>query len=124
MSEVAPSIGPIVPRKRRTQRIVALTIATILVLVVLHWLLFQGDEIVPGVMARPVGPCDVEWFERWGGAIILACPRTDLIKLWPLPVQQPWYEDPLYPQRTAEITENTNSDPPNALLPRYPAMPN
>ena len=26
----------------------------------LHWLLFQGQEVVPGVMARPVGPCDVE----------------------------------------------------------------
>jgi hypothetical protein len=66
----------------------------------------------------------VEWFERRGGAIILACPHTDLIKLWPLPVQQPWYEDPLYPQRTAELTEETNSDSPNALLARYPAMPN
>ena len=23
----------------------------------------------------------------------LACPRTDLIRLWPLPAQQPWFED-------------------------------
>ena len=44
------------------------------------------------MIARPVGPCDVEWFERRGGAIILACPHTDLIRLWPLPVEQPWWE--------------------------------
>ena len=22
------------------------------------------EEVVPGVIARPVGPCDVEWFEQ------------------------------------------------------------
>ncbi len=25
--------------------------------------------------------------------LVLACPRTDLIRLWPLPMQQPWFED-------------------------------
>jgi hypothetical protein len=24
---------------------------------------------------------------------VLACPRKDMIRLWPLPVQQPWFED-------------------------------
>ena len=73
----------------------------ILALIPLHWLLFQGHAVVPGVIARPVGPFDVEWFEQRGGAIVLACPRTDLIKVWPLPVQQPWFEDPFFPQNTA-----------------------
>jgi hypothetical protein len=124
MSETAQSLSAFAPRKSRTWRIVALVLLVVLTSVILHWLLFQGQEVVPGVIARPVGPCDVEWFEKWGGALVIACPHTDLIKVWPLPVQQPWYEDPLYPQRTAEITEDTNSDPPNALLARYPAMPN
>ena len=25
--------------------------------------------------------------------IALACPGVDMIRLWPLPVQQPWFED-------------------------------
>jgi hypothetical protein len=56
---------------------------------------------VPGVIARPLGPRDVEWFEKRGGAVVLACLHTDLIKVWPLPVQQPWYEDPFYQPATA-----------------------
>jgi len=49
-----------------------------------------------------VGPCDVEWFERRGDAIILAYPRTDLIRIWPLPVEQPWWEDSPYGESVAQ----------------------
>jgi hypothetical protein len=65
------------PRQPRAERLwaLALVVMVILALIPLHWLLFQGQEAVPGVIARPVGQCDVEWFERRGGAIILACPR-------------------------------------------------
>jgi hypothetical protein len=68
-----------------------------------HWLLFQGREIVPGVIARPLGPCDVEWFGKRGGLVVMTCPHTDLIKLWLLPVEQPWFEDPLVPLLTAQV---------------------
>ena len=81
----------------------------VLVLLSLHWLLFQGQEVVPGVITRPLGPCDVEWFEQWGGAVVIACPHTDLIKVWPLPVQQPWYEDPITPQVTAMQRNNSGA---------------
>ncbi len=102
MSEIAPSLTdtPSKPRRRKW----ALALVVIFAAVFLHWLLFQWQEVVPGVIARPVGPCDVEWFENWGGAIVIACSRTDLIKVWPLPVQQPWYEDPFYPPSTAKVS--------------------
>jgi len=45
------------------------------------------------VISRPLGPCDVDWFENKGGVLILACPRMDRLKLWPLPVEQPWWEN-------------------------------
>ena len=53
-------------------------VLAILVLILFHWRLSQGQEIVPGVIARPVGACDVEWFEKWNGAVVIACPHTDL----------------------------------------------
>ncbi len=68
----------------------ALALVVILTFVPLHWLLFQGQEVVPGVMARPLGPCDVDWFENGDGVLVLGCPHMDMLKLWPLPVEQPW----------------------------------
>jgi hypothetical protein len=78
------------------RRWIVVVLAILVLMLLLHWLLFQGQEVVPGVIARLLGPCDVEWFEKWSGAVVLACPHADLIKVWPLPVQQPWYEDPVY----------------------------
>jgi hypothetical protein len=60
----------------------------------LHWLLFQGREIVPGVTTRPLGPCCLDWFDD-RGALVLSCPRTDMIRVWPLPVAYPWFEEPI-----------------------------
>lgn len=31
--------------------------------------------------------------------IALACPRTDYIRLWPLPIKQPWSEEQEQPKR-------------------------
>ena len=74
MSEITPTPATTsAPRKPRARRWWALVLLVILTFVPLHWLLFQGQEVVPGVIARPVGPCDVEWFERRGAAIILTC---------------------------------------------------
>jgi hypothetical protein len=54
---------------------------------------FQGQESVPGVITRPLGPCDVAWFENKGGALVFGCPHMDMLKLWPLPMEQAWWED-------------------------------
>ena len=68
--------------------------------VTLHWLLFQARETVPGVTSRPLEPCSVDWFSE-RPALVLVCPRTDMIRLWPLPVKHPWFEEPWSPKRLA-----------------------
>ena len=83
-------------------RVIVITVIT-LGGVLYYWLAFQGETVAPGVIVRPLGSCHVGWFEKWGGAIVLGCPHTDLIKVWPLPMQTPWYEDPLFPQDTAML---------------------
>lgn len=65
----------------------------LLVALQLHWRLFQGQGSVPSVITRPLGPCDVEWFANKGGVLVLGCPHMYMLKLWPLPIQQPWFED-------------------------------
>ena len=75
-----------------------LIIAIALILVPLHWLLFQGREVVPSVVARPLGPCDVDWYGQRGGIVTIGCPGMDDLKVWPLPAEQPWFEHLLIPQ--------------------------
>ncbi len=79
----------------------ALALVVILALIPLHWLLFQGQEVVPGVITRPLGPCDVDWFENRGGVLVLGCPHLDMLKLGPLPVEQPWWEHSPYYESVA-----------------------
>ncbi len=90
LSEIAPSLTTSTPRKPRARRLRALALAVIFMLIPLHWLLFQGQEVVPGVITHPLGPCDVDWFENRGGVLVLGCPHMDMLKQWPLPVEQPW----------------------------------
>ena len=99
MSETAPAIATPTPRKLRRW---ALAVLAIPFVTSLHWLLFQGQQIAPGVIVRPLGPCDVDWYEQRGGAIVIACPYTDLIRLWPLPIEQPWWEHSPYNEVTAQ----------------------
>jgi hypothetical protein len=80
-------------RRQRTPRRWAFMPLIALLAVLLHWLLFQGQESVPGVITRPLGPCVVDWFENKGGVLVLGCPHMDMLKLWPLPMEQPWWED-------------------------------
>lgn len=70
---------------------------------------------MPSVVVRPVGPCDVIWYGNWGGALVLGCPHMDLLKFWPLPVQQPWYEDSIYPPGTAQGEKNGRSSSESVL---------
>ena len=57
----------------------------------LLWLA-AGHKFVPGVTARVLGPCSVAWHAK-RGALVLACPRQDMTRLWPLPKIHPWFED-------------------------------
>ena len=103
MSEMASPLASSTRRPSPRLRRWLFALLAVVLALTLHWLLFQGQERTPGVITRPVGTCDVLWFGNRGGAVVVACPHTDLIKLWPLPVQQPWYEDPLVPLLTAEV---------------------
>jgi hypothetical protein len=52
----------------------------------------QGRWLTPNVYMVPLGRCDVDWHvDR--GIVALACVGRDLIKVWPLPVEQPRWED-------------------------------
>jgi hypothetical protein len=79
-------------------------ICLISVAITLHWLLFQAREIVPGVTSRPLGPCSLDWFSE-RPALVLACPRTDMIRLWPLPAEHPWFEDTGPPKSLARCSD-------------------
>jgi hypothetical protein len=63
-----------------------------------------GKKTVSGVTLRPLGPCYLEWFSE-RPALVLACPRTDLIRLWPLPVEYPWFEEAWPPKSLAQRCE-------------------
>jgi hypothetical protein len=73
-------------------RWVVCAICVLVFAVTLHWLFLQPREIVPGVTSRPLGPCSLDWFSG-RPALVLSCPRTDMIRFWPLPVKHPWFEE-------------------------------
>ena len=50
-----------------------------------------GRERVPGVVTHQIGPCDVDWYGV-RPALVVACPGRDMIRVWPLPMEQPWWE--------------------------------
>jgi hypothetical protein len=68
----------------------------IVMLVVL--VLLQGRWLTPNVYTMPLGRCDVDWHAD-RGIVAVACLWSDIIKVWPLPVEQPWWEEPLDPHR-------------------------
>ncbi len=60
MSETVTTVTTPTPRKTKAFRRWVLTMVGILLALLLHWLLFQGQPIAPGVIVRPLGPCDVD----------------------------------------------------------------
>jgi hypothetical protein len=50
------------------------------------------------VLVLLLGRCDVDWHAD-RGIVAVACLGSDIIKVWPLPVEQPWWEEPLDPHR-------------------------
>jgi hypothetical protein len=54
--------------------------------------LFQGHWITPNVYTVRVARCSVDWdVER--GIVAVACQGRDLIRVWALSVEWPWWED-------------------------------
>jgi len=76
----------------RTQWLVFLLIGCVVVAALILAWLASGREFVPGVTERPLGTCVVDWHTK-RGALVLACPRQDMTRLWLLPTVHPWFED-------------------------------
>jgi hypothetical protein len=53
---------------------------------------FQGHWLTPDVYTVPLGRCDVDWHVN-RGVVAVACVGRDLIRVWPLPVEETWWED-------------------------------
>ena len=60
-------------------------------------LTFRIYQPIDGVIAlRLFGRCELEYFDTTlqpTNTLVLSCPRMDMIRLWPLPVVHPWFED-------------------------------
>jgi hypothetical protein len=65
-----------------------LNVAFVVLLALVVWNA-GGYELVPGVVTHTIGPCDLDWHSQ-RSALVVACPGQDLIRVWPLPVEQPW----------------------------------
>ena len=61
------------------------------------FLVLRTYEPIPGALSTDLpGSCELIKFGRVLQPVVtiaLACPGVDMIQLWPLPVQQPWFED-------------------------------
>jgi hypothetical protein len=44
------------------------------------------------LLRRRVGAGYPDWYS-YRGALVQDCPSVDLIRVWPLPVKYPWFED-------------------------------
>ena len=67
-----------------------LSLATIFLVSRIH-------ESIPGANDIPhIVRCELIYFDtrlQPVNTLVLACPRTDYIRLWPLPIKRPWFED-------------------------------
>ena len=44
------------------------------------------------MVTHTIGPCDLDWHSE-RPALAVACVGHDLIRVWPLPVERPWFVD-------------------------------
>ncbi len=79
-------------------------ITNVILMVAIFVLAWQalGYELVPGAIVHDIGPCALDW-HRARPALVLACPGQDMLRVWPLPVMSPWFEDPVEDERSAAI---------------------
>ncbi len=82
----------------RSYTVIAIFIAFTISLILGYALLSaRSSDIVPGATSFELGGrCKLILFDtrlQPMNTLVLACPRKDMIRLWPLPVRQPWFED-------------------------------
>lgn len=55
------------------------------------WLIACALILLAAILLALDAPCRLA---SWRGGVVLLCPATDPIRLWPLPPVMPWPEDP------------------------------
>lgn len=75
-----------------------LFLSTILILTLSFiFIMLKTKEIIPGATSTELpGHCEIIQFSRVlqsAYTIAIACPMKDMIRLWPFPMQNPWFED-------------------------------
>jgi hypothetical protein len=67
------------------------------------FLVSRVKPLIPGATsAKLVAGCEIAFLDtrlQPAFTVVLACPRVDSIRLWPLPVIYPWFEVPANPGR-------------------------
>ena len=54
--------------------------------------LASEPRLTPNVYTVPLGRCYVDWHAD-RGIVAVACVGRDMIRVWSLPVETPWFED-------------------------------
>ena len=61
------------------------------------WLISQSSTPVEGVLqVRLINRCELDIYDKPlqpFRTVVISCPRMDMIRVWPLPIQHPWFED-------------------------------
>jgi hypothetical protein len=61
------------------------------------FLVSRIHESIPGATDIPlIARCELIYFDtrlQPVNTLIFGCPRMDMIRLWPLPIQHSWFED-------------------------------
>ncbi len=83
---------------RKTTLILAFLVVVLVgILGSVVYVLATADELVPGATSYHLPMrCEVIYFDitlQPTRTLALACPGVDMIRLWPLPIQHPWFED-------------------------------
>ena len=87
--KIMTEAGLLRPEQRR---IGAGPIAMLATLLLLGIWLAQGDWFVPSVYEMPLGSCVLDACID-ENAVVIACPGRDMLRAWPPPVEQPWWEE-------------------------------
>ena len=71
--------------------------AVIAFFVIYSWLICQSSMLIEGALqVKLINRCDLEIYDKPlqpFRTVVISCPRMDMIRVWPLPIQHPWFED-------------------------------
>lgn len=80
----------------------ALILAFLVIIVgAIGYVLVTAEKLVPGAISYHLpARCEIIYFDtslQPTRTLALACPGVDMIRFWPLPIQNPWFEDRIKP---------------------------